>query len=122
MVVFLADSYAIIEYFKGNKEYSKYFEKQNIITTKLNLMEVYYSALVESSKENADKYFEVFLPKCVEIGDSTIKKAMDFRHKNRKKRLSYVDAICYQLSKEIDVKFLTGDKEFKNMKNVEFVK
>ena len=36
--------------------------------------------------------------------------------------LSYVDYIGYILAKQRNVKFLTGDKEFENMDNVEFVK
>jgi predicted nucleic acid-binding protein len=47
---------------------------------------------------------------------------MKFRLKEKAKRLSYVDAIGYQLALEKNAKFLTGDKEFKGMKNVEFVK
>ena len=122
MQIFLADSYAIIEYFKGNKNYAPYFEKNRIITTRLNLMEVYYSALVDSTQENAEKYYDTLIGQCVEISDSTIKKALRFRYKNKEKKLSYVDAICYMLSIELESKFLTGDKEFKSMKNVEFVK
>ena len=122
MQVFFADTYAIIDYFKGNNKYRKYFEENEIKTTRLNLMETYYSALLDSTEENAESYYDAFLPKCVEIGDETIKKAMKFRLKKRKKNISYVDAIGYQISLELGIKFLTGDKEFKGMKNVEFVR
>jgi len=120
--VFLADSYAIVEYFKGNKNYSKYFEKNQIVTTRLNLMEVYYSALVNSTAKNANNYYDALLSQCVEFSDLTIKEAMQFRYEKRKQHLSYVDAIGYQLSLELNVPFLTGDKEFENLENVEFVK
>ena len=52
----------------------------------------------------------------------TIKNAMKFRLANKKKKLSYADCIGYQLAKEHGLKFLTGDKEFENLPNVEFVK
>ncbi len=120
--MFLADSYAIIEYLKGNNKYKKYFEKEEIVTTKLNLMEVYYSTLSESNEEYAEKCYNLFLPKCVEINDNILKKELKFRHTNKKKKLSYVDAVCYQLSLEMKIKFLTGDKQFEGLKNVEFVK
>ncbi|MCX6804132.1 MAG: PIN domain-containing protein [Candidatus Diapherotrites archaeon] len=122
MELFFADSYAIIEYFKGNKSYLKYFEKNKIVTARLNLMEVYYSALVNSTEENAEKYYDALISQCVEVSDSTIKKALKFRYKNKEKKLSYADSISYLLSIEMEIKFLTGDKEFKQMKNVEFVK
>jgi uncharacterized protein len=122
MQVFLADSYAIVEYFKVNVNYKKYFEKNKIITTKLNLMEVYYSALVNSTKENANKYYDSLVSECILVSDQVVKDALQFRYENRKQRLSYIGAIGYQLSLELGVKFLTGDKEFEKMKNVEFVK
>ena len=122
MQIFLADSYAIVEYFKGNANYKKYFEKNKIITTKFNLMEVYYSALVNSTKDNANKYYDSLVYQCIQVPDQVVKEALQFRYENRKQKLSYVDAIGYQLSLELEVKFLTGDKEFEKMQNVEFVK
>ncbi|MBU0958442.1 MAG: hypothetical protein KKB31_00715, partial [Nanoarchaeota archaeon] len=53
--------------------------------------------------------------------DTTIN-ATKFKFKNRKDGLSYTDCIGYILSKELGIKFLTGDKKFKNKSNVEFVK
>ena len=35
-----ADTFALIEYFKGSKKHADYFESGNTITTKLNLMEL----------------------------------------------------------------------------------
>jgi len=42
--------------------------------------------------------------------------------KSNKSNLSYVDCIGYILAKELKVGFLTGDREFEGMDNVEFVK
>ncbi len=122
MVLFFADTYALIDYFKGNKNYKKYFEENEIITTKFNLMELYYSALKETSEWLANLYFDSLLTNCVKVNDELLKKAMKFKLKEKKKHLSYVDAIGYQIALSKKVKFLTGDKEFKKMKNVEFVK
>jgi len=36
--------------------------------------------------------------------------------------MSMADCISYIQSKEVGVKFLTGDKEFEDLDNVEFVK
>lgn len=122
MKTFFADTYALVEYFHGNKAYKKYFKNNNILITKLNLIELYYSALLESSVELANSYFAALIDKCVEIDDSNLKKAMLFRFKHKKQKLSYVDAIGYQISLDLGIKFLTGDKQFENIQNVEFVK
>ena len=49
---------------------------------------------------------------------------MQFKLKLRKqgKKISYVDAIGYQTALESGTKFLTGDKEFEELENVEYVK
>ncbi len=121
---FFADSYAIVSYFKGSADYRKLLEENEITTTRLNLMEAYYAALSEANEELANEYYETMLGKCIEIEDETIKKAMQFRLKTRreKKNFSYVDAIGYQIALEKGIKFLTGDAQFKGMKNVEYVK
>ena len=47
---------------------------------------------------------------------------MEFRVKNIKKDISITDYVGYFMAKNLGVKFLTGDKEFENFENVEFVK
>lgn len=113
------DTYALYELIQGNKNYSHY-TTAGIITTKLNLMELYYGLLREYGQETADYYFDQFAEYCIEIHDAAMKTAMSLKLKN--KRLSYVDCIGYTLAAQFSVPFLTGDKEFKGMKNVEFKK
>ena len=45
---------------------------------------------------------------------------MDF--KTMHKKLSIPDAVGYTIAKKHGVKFLTGDRDFENMENVEFVR
>jgi predicted nucleic acid-binding protein len=47
---------------------------------------------------------------------------MKFRKKNKKRNLSYADCIGYIYALKNNLIFLTGDKEFEDLKNVEFVK
>ena len=58
------------------------------------------------------------------LSDDDIKHGMRFRleMKLKKKNLSYVDALGYIIAKKNKIKFLTGNNEFKNLENVEFVK
>ena len=39
-----------------------------------------------------------------------------------KKALSYADCINYSIAEKMNLKLLTGDEDFRDLKNVEFVK
>lgn len=122
-MAYFLDTYAIIEFLKNNKAYEKYFKQSNI-TIRLDLMELYYKSLRDFGKKLADKFYSMFLAFAVDFDDETIKEAMEFRLEMHKKgkELSYTDAIGYTVAKKNKVRFLTGDEEFKDLPNVEFVK
>jgi predicted nucleic acid-binding protein len=122
MSEYFYDSYAIIEYLKGNKKYQKYFKEPMGVTTRLNLMEVYYSLL--GDEEYAEEIYSSFLSVIIDFSDEEIRNAMKKRKELKEQGLniSYADAIGYSISIERKIKFLTGDKEFRNLPNVEFVK
>ena len=85
-------------------------------------MELYYGLLVKHGKKIADLHYDLNVGYCVDISDETIKEAMLFRVSNKHKNLSYIDCVGYILSKKLGINFLTGDKKFENLDNVEFVK
>ena len=115
------DTYAFIEIIKGSPNYKEFSEYASIVTTKLQLMELYYSVLCESGKEKADFYYTLFSQSSVPLQDETIKHAMHFRLQHRKRKLSYVDCLGYGMAINRNLKFVTGDKEFIDMDHVEFV-
>ena len=119
---FFYDTYAILEIIKGNVNYSNYLKNIGIVTTRLNLMELYYRLYILFGIEAAELYYQKYSEFVIEISDSIIKKAMIFKAENRNKDLSYVDCIGYIFAKESNIKFLTGDEQFRSMNNVEFVK
>ena len=119
---FFFDTYALYEIIEGGENYKRYTKSIVIVTTKLNLMELFYGLLIRYDEKTANNFYEKFLSYCTGIEDNIIKKAMIFRALNKKRNLSYIDCIGYILAKQRNVKFLTGDKEFENMDNVEFVK
>ncbi|HUS50720.1 MAG TPA: PIN domain-containing protein [Candidatus Paceibacterota bacterium] len=115
------DSYAVIEIVTGNPNYAKFVNEVPIITI-FNLAEIYYSSLNRLDDKRADEIYEKYCQCVVEVSDEILKKAIKFRKENKKKDLSYADCIGYICALENNMKFLTGDKEFEGMRNVEFVK
>ena len=115
------DSYAIIEITNGNPKYEK-FQGLSVITSVLNIGEIYQLILRKHSKDIADEWFRNFNCEFLEITPEIIVDAIYFRFINKKKDLSLVDAVGYILSLRHKLKFLTGDRQFKELPNVEFVK
>jgi predicted nucleic acid-binding protein len=116
------DTYAFIEVINGNDKYRPYMKGSTIITTMLNLMELHYITLKDVGERMADAHYEFFKDLAIDISDDIIKKANRFRYTNRKKGLSYVDCIGYIIARMRNIPFLTGDRAFKGMEGVEFVK
>ncbi|MBI2597851.1 MAG: PIN domain-containing protein, partial [Candidatus Diapherotrites archaeon] len=101
-----------------NEAYSKFLSFQ-AITTIFNLAELNF-ALKREGKQDADRTTKEYEQLLVEVIVDDIFNAMDLRITNRK--LSAADAIGYTVALRYNAKFLTGDKEFAKMPNVEFVK
>ncbi len=115
------DSYAIIEIIKENPNYTPYLSEEVVLTI-FNLVEIYWSALLDYNEEKANVIFNTYKKAIIEIDDETLKEAIKFRKEHKKKDLSYTDCIGYIYSKRNNLKFLTGDSKFENLPFVEFVK
>jgi len=116
------DSYAIIEILRDNPKYSR-FKEEAIVLGLFNLAEIYWHCINDKNLESdADTLFSKFRRAVVEIDDETLKEAIQFRKEHKKQDLSYTDCIGYIYAKRNNLKFLTGDKEFEGMENVEFMK
>ncbi len=119
---FFFDTYALIEIALGSRAYQKYERNVSIVTTPLNLMELYYCLRRENDKGDVDRYYNSLRPYAVDVDDFIIKKAMEFRLLNKKKKLSYVDCVGYVFARQNNLRFLTGDKAFSDLPGVEYVK
>jgi len=119
--IYFFDSYAIVEIFLGNNNYSPYINSR-IITTKLNVFEVYHGFLRDANEEEAERFLQEYCQFVMDFSKEDIKEAAKLKIKHRKRNLSMSDCIGYALAKRLGIKFLTGDKEFKDFDNVEFVK
>ena len=115
------DTYAVIELVSGNSFYAKFINETPTITL-FNLAEIYYSAINNLDEFKAEEIYEKYSCCVVHISDEILKEALKFRKKNKKRNLSYTDCIGYIYALKNNLVFLTGDKEFENLENVEFVK
>jgi len=117
---FVYDNYALMEIINGNENYRDYLNKKIIINDFI-FAELCY-VLKRDGYPNPEKYLERFAKFIVHASSNTINKAMIFRFNNKEKRMSMTDCISYFMAIELGIKFLTGDKEFEERDNVEFVK
>lgn len=124
------DTYALYEWLVyNNQNYKKYFEEIDVsggFITELVLLEFYHHVFHERGKINADNLFDAITAKTeiVKLNDERIKKTGQKRSEmlKEKKKLSYTDCLNIVIAEEKNAKVLTGDKEFKEMENAEFVK
>lgn len=119
--LYFFDTYALVEIVKGGSNYAKYRDAR-IVTTIFNLLELHYAILRQYGREIASKVLEKYSDYAISIDLDTIEDANEFRLKNKKKGYSGVDCLGYVISLIKGIKFLTGDKEFEDLPNVEFVK
>jgi predicted nucleic acid-binding protein len=119
---YFLDTYAMIEIVRGNKAYEKYLDS-GFITTKYNLAELHYFLLSRYGIENADSYIKRFSVYAIDFDIETISRAMVFRRRMRKQaKISYIDCIGYMVALVNNSRFLTGDRSFLELENVEFVR
>jgi len=121
-IVLFFDSYALIEIYEKNLKFEKYAHA-NVVTTYFQVYETYYSLIRNGySKDEINDFFEFLQSLCIELKFEWIPKASEFKQIYKKRDLSYADCLGYIIAKDMGIKFLTGDKEFENLPNVEFVK
>lgn len=115
------DTYAIIEIIKQNPNY-KQLQNETILTSVVNLAELYYSMIKEDNQQKADDWMKKLHANIIEIDIDIIKEAMLFKYKHIKLKMSMVDCIGYAIARKYTLIFVTGDKAFENMENVLFLK
>jgi len=117
---YLYDTYALLEILNKNLNYNFYVE-QEIVINNFIFAEMSYQLIVKDVK-NREEILDEIEQAIIHPNPEVIKEAMKFRYKNKKKKMSMADCISYMMAKEMSIKFLTGDKEFEGLENVEFVK
>lgn len=115
------DTYALIEMRNGNPKFVHYLNS-NFVIADITLAEFYGVILREQGDEKAEYWLNKLQSFSREVSLSVLIEAVKFRHENKGKNLSWVDAIGYIFAKQNNYLFVTGDKEFEDIKGVEYVK
>ena len=116
----LVDSWAWIEYFKGSeagKKAKQIIESgQQILVSTINIGEVYLFLLRHDQKQ-ADHFIQFMLQTSFIIPLETTT-ALNAATLKNKLKMGMADAIVLASAEDHKADILTGDDDFKNMKNV----
>lgn len=115
------DTYALVEIHNENPNFIHYLKEEFIISD-ITMAEFYSVLLRDYNEKTADYLLKKFEGYIAHTNLNTLIKAIKFRHKNKKQNFSFFDCVGYIFAVEKNMKFVTGDKEFKNLPHVEFVK
>ncbi|RLG82302.1 MAG: type II toxin-antitoxin system VapC family toxin [Thermoprotei archaeon] len=125
MVKYFADTYALIEILRGSPAYQRY-ALEELTTTMFNLLELAYALIKDFEPSQAlniltqvQEHVQVIEPSIEDLVNAS-KLRLKARQEGR--NLSLINCLGYVIAKRLDIKFLTGDREFKGLENVEFVK
>ncbi len=125
MARYYADTYALVELLKGNPAYERYAGEE-LITSEFNLLELAYALTRDYGEEKAVEILRIvraFIT-IIQPRDEDYARASTLRLelKRQGRNLSLIDALGYVLAKRLNIRFLMGDREFKDLDGVEYVK
>ncbi|MDE1819965.1 MAG: PIN domain-containing protein [Euryarchaeota archaeon] len=124
MADLLADSYAFFEHVGGNPRYQRVFHERDVVTTAMNVLEVYHVLRRQLAPEVALKHAQACLSYVTDVPREVALAAAEFKEDmvTRKRNCSYIDAWGYEAARALGRKFLTGDRAFEGIAHVEFLK
>ncbi|MEK6893587.1 MAG: PIN domain-containing protein [Nanoarchaeota archaeon] len=115
------DTYALVEIYLGNEKFAEYLNVDFIIND-LTLAEFYGVLLKEYGLEEAELWLKKLEGYSIQVDKETLIEAIKFRYENKKQNISFFDSVGDIFSVKNGGYFVTGDKEFENLPNVEFKK
>lgn len=115
-----ADTYALMEIAYGSPHYAKY-KDAHLVTSVFHLAEFFYSLLRLYGERAARAYFTIWRRRMEVVTDTALQEAMRYRLQRKRDDLSYADCVGYAMAKELGIPFLTGDRKFEGIENVEYV-
>ena len=115
------DTYALVEIKKGSPNYASLLSMEFVITD-LTLVEFYAVLLREEGQKSADYWWGRLTTRSEPVPLHILIEAVRFRHKHRKRRISFFDAVGYSYAIAKNMVFVTGDKGFEKLPHVDFRK
>ena len=124
MADYFADSYALVALLEGNERYVRIFRRKAIVTSSLNLLEVYSTLLRRFDRDESRELAAGITSMIVPVAPEVAYAAGDFRQSMRAQHrdCSYIDAWGYASARHLGIPFLTGDPAFRHIEMVEFVR
>lgn len=119
--MFFFDTYALIEIATANPNFKNYLNFQYVVSA-LNVGEFYAYLIRTYGKEAAKERIQSYNFEICKLTKDLMIAATELKTADAKIELSWADCIGYVAAKQLKLRFLTGDKEFKGMQNVEFVR
>lgn len=115
------DTYALVEIGNGNEKFINLLKNKFVIPNEI--MAEFYNHLLKAHNEKTANYWYRKLEQyCQPVSTNILIEAIKFKHNNRKIKYSFFDCVGYMYAVLNGLKFVTGDKEFKGMKNVLYIK
>ena len=124
MASFFADSYAIIEILKGNENY-RHYQAGQLITTEFNICEVAFAVCrdyPDRTRQVMARVRKIVTRVSTTDEDYCLGATMRRKTTSAGKKLSTIDCVGYAVSRRQKIPFLTGDREFEDIEDVEFVR
>ncbi len=124
---YVVDAWAWVEYFNATKyglKAKEFIENSEIFTNAITIAELVSKFMREG--KNTDELFNavVSLSKIIEVDANSAKEIGKLHYDVRKtnSNFSFGDASVLQTARALNAKVLTGDPDFKGLKNVELLK
>ena len=114
------DTYALVEIGLDNPKFT-HILNENFVITDLTMAEFYSLLYRQGNEEMAQHWYDKLKNSLAATNVDILIKALKYRIDNKKDNLSIFDCVGYIFSLENNMKFVTGDKAFKNKENVIFV-
>ncbi len=115
------DTYVLCEIAKANTRFLTLLVNTSVIND-LTLAEFYGVILREFNEQTAEYWKSKFVTYAKPVPLDILILAIKFRKEHTKHDVSFFDAVGYIFAKENGGIFVTGDKEFKGLSRVEFIK
>jgi len=120
----LVDSWAWIEYWSGGSHADQaalHIEsKENAIVSTINLAEIYYWILLHYDEKTAEEKVITVRKRCfiIPVEEEIAIEAAKIKHKTR---MALADSIILATAKKVKSKILTGDSDFRSLKDVLYI-